>query len=506
MTSPAHPAVSPGDTVAGVDEIFTDTVETVSALSKVESDTLSRLQNKLRRDAHDLQIMNSYYEGTQRLEQLGIAIPDELRRFVVMVNWPRIAVDSLEERIDFEGFRLPGKHERDEELWRIWQANNLDEESQLAHLDALVYGRSYICVGTNEDDPNTPLVTVESPLEMTAEISPRTRKVTAALRLWKDKDDEGYVVDKAVLYLPDSTVWLEKRYTGTQRGWVAVVRDEHELGRVPVVPIINRSRVSDRDGRSELADVITLTDAAARALTLAQLATETLSVPQKAVLGATAEDFVGPDGKILPKWEAYFGSVWALENENAKFHQFTAADLNNFKTIIDHYASLVASVTGLPMRFFGQNTANPPSEGAIVADETRLIKHAERRHRAWGGDWEEVARIVKIFKDGSAPDDWDSLESIWRNPATPTKAQEADAAVKLVTAGILPIEAAWEEMGYSQTRITQLREMRKAQIADADVLTQQVNAIRGAQGAPGAENIDPATGAPSSPPSPSEEA
>jgi hypothetical protein len=69
-----------------------------------------------------------------------------------MVNWPRIAADSLEERIDLEGFRLPGTDDRDSDLWRVWQANGLDEESQLAHLDALIYGRSYICVGTNEDD------------------------------------------------------------------------------------------------------------------------------------------------------------------------------------------------------------------------------------------------------------------------------------------------------------------------------------------------------------------
>jgi len=474
--------------------------------SQYELDTLNRLQLKLRRDYADLTRFGEYYEGIHHLEQLGIAIPPELRQFVVMVNWPRIAADSLEERIDLEGFRLPGKHERDPELWRIWQANNLDEESQLAHLDALVYGRSYVCVGTNESDPGTPLVTVESPLEMTAEISPRTHKVTSALRYWREQDEENYALDKAVLYFPNVTVWLEKRFRGTQRGWVVTIRDEHGLGRVPVVPLINRSRVSDRDGVSELSDVIQLTDAAARALTLAQLATETLSVPQRAVLGASEEDFVGPDGKILPKWEAYFGAIWALDDPETKVHQFGAADLGNFKVIIDHYAGLVASVTGLPLRFFGQNTANPPSEGAIIADETRLIKRAERRHRAWGGAWEEVARLIKVIKDGTVPENWVELESIWRNPATPTKAQEADAAVKMVQAGILPIEAAWEEMGYSQTRITQLRKMREADLARTDVLAQQINAYRNPQEPSDAPDDAPATGGSPAAPGQSENA
>jgi hypothetical protein len=460
-------------------------------LTDGEADTINRLITKLRRDQRHLQILNDYYEGLQHLEQIGIAVPPELEAFVVMVNWPRIVADSLEERIDLEGFRLPGEYTRNQELWRIWQANNLDEESQLAHLDALVYGRSYICIGTNADDDSTPLVTVESPMEMTAEISPKTRKVTAALRYYKDKGPDNNVVDKAVLYLADQTIWAEKRWTGANRGWTITARDPHKLGRVPVVPLINRARVGDRDGVSELMDVIQLTDAAARALTLAQLATEALSVPQKVLLGAQEEDFVGPDGKMKTKWEAYFGSVWALENADAKPFQFTAADLANFDKIVTLYASQVSSVTGLPLRFFGQNTANPPSADGIRADEARVVKKAERRHRAWGGAWEEVARIIRLIQEGDIPDPWKELESIWRNAATPTEAQTADAVVKKFQSGLLPVEAAWEDLGYSQTRIDQLKAMREKQLAETDVLARQINAYR--QEAPGASGGIPGT-------------
>ena len=495
MTSPNDPVPTDGIPLVGDGEI--------PGLSKAETATINRLVNKIRQEQKRLARYGAYYEGTQHLESLGIAVPDNLREFTVAVNWPRIVADSLEERIDLEGFRLPGESKRDPKLWRVWQANNLDEESQLAHLDAIIYGRSYICVGSNEDDAATPIVTVESPMEMTAEVSRRTRKVTAALRYYREKDDAGLIVDHAVLYLPDQTIWAEKRWTGsTARDWTVVDRDQHELGRVPVVPLVNRARVGDREGVSELQDVIDLTDAACRALTLAQLATEVLSVPQRAVLGAEEGDFVGPDGKVLPKWEAYFGAIWALENPEAKLHQFSAADLGNFKTIVDHYASMVSSITGLPLRFFGQNTANPPSAEGIRADEARIVKRAERRHRAWGGAWEEVARLIKLFSDGDVPDNWVELESIWRDPATPTKAQAADAAVKLVQANILPIEAAWEEMGYSQTRITELRKMREKQLADGDILARQVASLQ--QGVQEPSDDGPEPGAPPGAPSPSE--
>jgi hypothetical protein len=456
------------------------------ALSEEELDTFRRLETRLgqarkdhldarRRPVYGLETLDSYYEGLQRVQQLGMAVPPELEQFLVIANWCRTCPDAIEERIDLEGFRLPGREEADKDLWRIWQENELDEESQLAHLDALVFGRSYICVGSGgkgpesgvdevDRDPATPLVTVESPFEMFHELDPRTRRVKAAVKVYGSGSDK-----RGTLYLPNATVWLRwGSGEAGRRGWVEEDRDDHNLGLPPVAVLTNRPRVADRYGVSELVDVIPLADAAARALTNAQIATEALAVPQRYVLGATKADFEDPDGNQIPAWEARMGAIWALMNENAKVGQFTAADLANFKTIVDHYATLVAGLKGLPVRYFGQNTANPPSAEGIRADEARIIKTAERRHRAWGGSWELTQRIVRRFIDG----DWDprlkSLETMWRDPATPTKAQAADFAVKLTQGDrpILPIVAAQEELGYGPIKRQKLADQFAAQQAD----------------------------------------
>jgi hypothetical protein len=76
---------------------------------------------------------------------------DRLKSLVV--NWPRLVVNSLEERLDVDGFRLAQDQPADDELWRIWQANDLDEASQMAHVDALVHGRSFAIVWADPDDP-----------------------------------------------------------------------------------------------------------------------------------------------------------------------------------------------------------------------------------------------------------------------------------------------------------------------------------------------------------------
>lgn len=456
------------------------------ALSDDEKALFDRLASALGQYQGEYKRLDAYYEGVHRLETLGLAVPPELGRFVTTVNWPRVTVDSVEQRCNLEGFRLPGSDLLDDDLWGIWQTNGLDEESQQAHLDALIFGRSYICVGTRSEDdpdPDVPLVTVESPDEMIHESDPRTRRLTGALR--KTRATTGPTAEYATLYLPDVTIWLE-RSTST-RGWTEVDRDEHMVGRVLVVPLVNRSRTKRRFGISEMTDVISLTDAACRALTNAQVATEVLAVPQRYVLGATPKDFQDAEGNFATKWETYFASVWALMNSDAKVGQFSAADLSNFETIVNHYANLVSGVSGLPTRFYGQYTTNPPTEGSIVADETRLIMNAYRKQRTWGGSWELTQRYVRRLIDGVWDPKLARMETVWASPETPTRAQLADSVQKLASTDvgnvpIMPLEMAREELGWSKTKRDRAR-LLDAEAAESDPILRASRALTGDVGA-----------------------
>lgn len=431
------------------------------ALSDAERAILADLESRLADSALDR--LDGYYDGVQRLEMLGLAIPPQLQRFTVVVNWPRIAVDAVEERLDVQGFTWPDQEDADQDLWRIWQANDLDEQAQQAHADALIYGRSYVCVGSNEADKDTPLITVESPREVVTVRDPRTRKTRAALRLWTDEKTGDNA--SATLYLPDVTVWL----VWDQGGWREQDRDAHGLGMVPVVPLLNRARTRRSCGVSEMADVIPLADAAARALTNAQVAQETHAVPQRGVLGATQGDFVDAEGKPLTAWEAYFGAVWTLENENAKTFQFDSSDMANFERMINLYARLVSGVAGIPPNYLGLAADDASSADAIRSREARLVKRCERKQTYFSGAWEQVMALAVRLRDGVWHDDAALLETDWRNPATPTRAQQADAAVKLVQANVIPREAAWEDLGYGPARRQKLREQFAAQAAEDPV-------------------------------------
>lgn len=425
------------------------------ALSRDDSDLVAGLANDLAQLSSADTRLDRYYEGSQRLEHIGLAVPPELRRFETVVNWNRVAVDSVADRLSVKSFILPGEETASEALREGWDANNLDSESVIHAQETLTLGRGYVTVGTNEEDPEHPLITVESPREIAVDIDKRHRRIRAAVRMYDH--EPGEVLPRfATLYLPDSTQWLERDGRG---GWTVLDRDDHRLGRVPIVMFLNRRRLGNWDGASEMKDVIPLVDAAARSLTNLQIAGETHSVPQKWVVSASKGDFVDGTGQPIPAWESYYSAIWATGNKDAKMGQFAASDLKNFHDTVNHYGQLVSSVTGLPLRYLGQTSVNPAAEGAIRADESRLVLNAERKQANFGDGWGWVMGLYERFRTG----DWVSgnrIKTEWHDAGTPTFAQKADALTKLYAGGngVLSREGVWDELGWSDARKDRERE------------------------------------------------
>lgn len=431
------------------------------ALSLEDARLVNDLSNQMATRAHIDERFRRYYQGTQRLEQIGLAVPPELRRFETVVNWPRLALDSLNERLDVRSFILPGQDVADPTLSEGWAANDLDSESPKLHLDTFIYGRGFVCAGVNDEDAEHPLLTVESPREMSVQIDPRSRRVTRAFRVY-GQDENDFQPRFATIYQPEATRWLQR----DQGKWVEYDRDDHGLGRVPVVPFFNRLLTGDWMGESEMSDVIPLTDAAARSLTNLQLAGETHAVPQKYVLGASKGDFVDAStGEPTTAWESYMSAFLALANSDAKVGQLQGSSLSNFHDTVNHYARLVAAITGLPPHFLGFSSENPASADAIRSSESRLVKRAELKQRQFGDSWGRVMSLYLRLKDGEWPDGR-RIRTEWFDAATPTVAARTDAVVKLMASGITSREGAWDELGWSEPRKERERGYFEAQALD----------------------------------------
>lgn len=433
----------------------------------------------------ELEELNSYYEGTQQLAYMHPEVMKEVGDNIkpVIIGWPQLVVDAVEERLDVEGFRLPDEENEDEGLWKVWQANDMDEQSQLASVDSLVMKRAYITVGTDEDDADTPILAAESPLEMYADVDPRTRKLRAALR--RVIDDGSYAREperSATLYLPNETVWYGRK----DGAWAEEDRDRHNLGTPPVVALVNRGRLSSnrsqlnsarsRYGRSELSQIIPLSNAANKIATDMMLALDFAALPVHGFFGIGPEDLQDQQGNKLTAMQALFRRFLTIPvgaEEGAKEFTFPGAAMGGFHDSIDRLAQMVASLAGLPPHYLGFTTDNPASADAIRSAESRLVKRAERKQRPWGGAYEQMCRIVRRFQEG----DWDpklkQLETRWRDPSTPTVAQKADAAVKLYTTSPKPIvnlRQTRETIGLTNAQISRMEKEDDADAAKAAAL------------------------------------
>lgn len=434
------------------------------ALTADEISILNKLRARLNRQARRDELMLRYYQGRQRVEQLGMAIPPEMRRFLVITNWCRTVVDTKNDRQQVRRLMLPGEETADPQLRAIWEANNLSAHVSMFNADRMIYGRAFMSVGTNEDDESLPLVRVESPRQMVAIVDARREIITAAARFYRSDEASGASKVCATLYLPNVTVQVER---GTDGKWVEIEdgRDEHDLGAVPIVMHLNRRLSGDWVGESEMTDVIPLVDSAARSLTNLQFGQEAHGVPSIWATGVSRQDFLDDKGQPIPQFEAYFDVIKMLEKSDAKWGNFTAADLKNFETAINIYRAEASVITGFPGRFFGLSTTNPPAEGAIRADETKLIRSIEAANEQVGMTLGWMGALALRFATG----EWvegNRVRVEWFDPATPTIAQRMDAITKAKSADILSREGAWIELGWSEARRDEERGYFDAQNSD----------------------------------------
>ena len=427
---------------------------------------ITRLGRKLDELRPTYDRLDAYYNGRQAghnfmAPEVRASLGNRLQPLIL--NWPRLVVSAVEERLDVDGFRLSRDEPADRELWRIWQASRMDEASQQAHLDALVNGCAYVVVWAGAD-PRTPRITVESARQMTVERSALTGEITLALKRWHEG---GY--GHAVVYGPDEiTRWRTQdrvvegsdTYEIPAGGWTRVETVDNPLGQVPVACLVNRPRLLTPDGETELTDIIPITDAVSKVMTDLLVSSEYAAAPRRWITGI---DTGGSDAEaertgaqVQQKWtDAPASKLWIAADPSTTFGTFPEATLAGFVAAVDALTQQAAAVSGLPPAYFGIHGSEVASADAIRSSEATLVSKARRRQRAFGGAWEDAMRLAVLVRDGVQRPGMESLETIWRDPETRTVAQAADAADKKLSVGVSR-EQVLEDLGYSPVQIERM--------------------------------------------------
>ncbi len=427
------------------------------------NDTLRPMLVQLDSERFRIERLRNYYDGKHPSMNYSTARYREAfgqQLAGLSSNFMRLVVDTIAERINLVGFRFGGAQgDPDSFVWdTVWQANGLDSDASLAHIDALVTGRCPLMVWPDAVT-GAPRITVEDGrwCKVRYARGDRRRRLDA-FKVWTD--EQGY--GRCTVFTPD-TVRLF-RSTGpvghvpvgtaiegtslTSNGqWRLIDTVPNPFGAVPIVELRPRPRI-DGSAASEIEPLLGLQDAINKVLCDGLVAAEFGAFQQRWVTGIDVPR--DDSGQPLQPFSE-LARLLVSESAETRFGQFDQVNLDVFsnfmRTLIEH----LSSQSGIPGHVLLRLSGQYPSGEALQAAESSLVGTARRFCVAFGESYEEIVRLaLSLLGDPRALDQ--SAEAIWRDPAQHNVGALTDSLMKLQALGV-PREALWGIYGATPQQI-----------------------------------------------------
>lgn len=403
----------------------------------------------------------NYYLGQQILQFLAPETRERVgnRLKALHIDWPRLVIRAVSERTRVEDFRLADQ-ETFPDASSIWQRNNMDEQSVMGIDDAFLYGRSFVSVWKRK---GLATMACESPKQVWAEHDPADGSVRWVLKRWFDHD-QGY------LNLLDGTSIHKFRTSGKRDegmditnlppdSWVPIADPiPNGTGQVPYFPLVNRRRILNPYGESELCEVVSLVDAINKLATDMMVSAEAHAEPRRWATGVeVAED---ADGEVVERFSGLKGRTWIAEDADARIGSLPEADLSNFISGIEMLTQQLCALAGIPPHYVDAAKGSLASADSIRASEASLVAKARRAQVSFGGGFEDAMRFALLLEKGSLDQNALGMEVRWADPENRTLAQIVDSAIKRKAVGV-PTYQLWEDMGYSRAQIERMKKMQE---------------------------------------------
>ena len=409
-------------------------------------------------------IKDKYYEGHVTLNDvnLGIALPRGLRNLEVGCNWGQKAVDALASRSMFDGF--VGSGTAADTVAQLVNGNRLLAEYGKACRDELKYG----CVfATLSSDPTLKCrIRFHSPATSAALWSGEKGRISCGLAIIDtvpDEKDEGtwrphivnlYTDDAVIVLTERNSIWTAERHT-------------HRMGRPLMEPLLWNATTGKPFGRSRLKRAVrALIDDYIRIVANATIALEFDTTPQKYLLGVTDEQY---DVIMSDKFKQYVGSLLASTSnpetgENPVFGQLAQGSLQPHVDKMRMTATQFSAATGLTITDVGIiNDANPTSSDAILAQSQTLVLMAQQLNTGNGDALKTIIQMAQaivrdVRLDELTTEELDIMPH-FKNPAMPSVAVTADAAIKIASARkeFSSTDTFLEMIGFDQADIRRIK-------------------------------------------------
>ena len=409
-------------------------------------------------------VKDKYYEGHVTLNDvnLGIALPDGLKKIEVGCNWGQKAVDALACRSMLDGF--VGSGAAADTVAGLVAGNRLLAEYGKACRDELKYGCVFATLSA--DTTLGCRIRFHSPAAASALWSGEKGRIDCGLAIIDTVPDERYKdtwrPHLVNLYTDDAVLVLTSR----EGRWIAR-RYPHKRGRPLMEPLIWNATTGKPFGRSRLKrPVRSLIDDYIRIVANATIALEFSTTPQKYLLGVTDEQY---DSVVANKFMQYVGSIIAATTnpetgENPVFGQLAQGSLQPHVDKMRMTATQFSAATGLTITDVGiVNDANPTSSDAILAQSQTLVLLAQQLNAGNGEALRTVIQmaqaIVRQVPLQELTEEERGIMAHFKNPAMPSVAVTADAAIKIASARqeFADTDTFLEMIGFDQADIRRIK-------------------------------------------------
>lgn len=438
-------------------------INNVSGLPKAEAELLAELVKVYNSHLDPNKKKRKYYEGHILLRDvnLDIALPDGIDRLEIGCEWGAKCVDVLASRSMFDGY--VGKNGGDaSEMNDILDRNNLCDQYMKAVRDELQFGSTFATLSADPDKKCR--IRFHSPMTASAIWDGERGQIYAGMAIVDMGVDEAKktLSPKAVNLYTDSDIW-ELRRNGQK--WVAS-KHPHDMGRPLMEPMVWNATSVKPFGRSRIKEPIRrLIDGYVRTIANATIGLEFSTTPQKYLLGLTDEQY---DVVVNQKFKQYIGSIIASTvnpetGEKPTFGQLSQGSIEPHVAMIRLLATQFSAATGLTVTDVGVvNDANPTSSDAILAQSQTLVCLAEQLNAGNAEALTTIGRMAQAIASEKTLDQLTEEESEiiphFKNPAMPSVAATADAAVKIASArpDFAGTDTFLEMIGFSQADIRRI--------------------------------------------------
>jgi len=409
---------------------------------------------------------NKYYEGKISLNDvnLGLALPDGMSRLEIGCAWGAKTVDVLAARSMFDGY-VGINGEDIEELDQIVVDNDLIAEYAKACRDELKYGCTFATLSA--DDQIGCRIRFHSPQTAAALWDGEKGRISCGFAVIDSVPDNNDITwtPSLINYYTDDAVWVLARNNSTLI-WYAT-KHAHKMGRPLMEALIWNATSNKPFGRSRIKEPIRrLIDGYVRTIANATIGLEFSTAPQKYLLGVTDEQY---DAVINDKFRQYVGSIITSTTnpetgEKPTFGQLPQGSIAPHVEMIRVLATQFSAATGLTVTDTGVvNDANPTSSDAILAQSQTLVAMAEQLNLGNGDSLRTIAlmalSIVNNVRMSELTEDELDVVAHFKNPAMPSVAVTADAAIKIASAreGFASTDTFLEMIGFDKADIRRIK-------------------------------------------------